>query len=49
MLYFLEKNGKIAEALALGAPPPNPSWPPSAGGFAPRPLRYYSRHLFQLL
>jgi len=35
MLYFLGKAVKIA--AALGVPPPNPCWPPSAGGFAPIP------------
>jgi len=33
MLYFLEKNWNIA--AALGALPPNPRWPPAAGGAAP--------------
>jgi len=35
MLYFLEKNGKIAEAL--GAPSPNPRWPPAVGAPPPDP------------
>jgi len=43
MLYFYEKNWKIA--AALGAPPPNPRWPPAAGGSTPRPPSDYSHHL----
>jgi len=40
LLYFLEKNGKIAPAL--GAPPPNPRWPPAAGGGGPPPPPWFS-------
>jgi len=44
--YFLEKDAK--NRLSVGAPPPNPRWPPAAGGSALRPLRCYSRLLLQL-
>jgi len=35
--YFFENICKIRQAL-LKIPPPDPSWPPAAGGFAPKPL-----------
>jgi len=35
MSIFWNKNVKIISAS--GAPPPNPRWPPAAGGSAPRP------------
>jgi len=35
MLHFLNKARKIA--AALGAPLPNPRWPPAAGGSAQTP------------
>jgi len=44
MLYFLEKNGKIA--AALGALPPKPRWLAAAGGSAPRPPSCYLQYLF---
>jgi len=47
MLYFLEKNEKIA--AAFGAPPPNPHWLSAAGGSASRPPSCSSHHLLQLL
>jgi len=46
-LHFLKKAGKIA--AALGAPPPNPHWPPAAGGYAPRLLNCCSHSTYVLL
>jgi len=40
MLYFLKEKKKQKKrkiAAALKAKPPNPHWPPAAGGSAPRP------------
>jgi len=47
MLYFLKKKiGKIA--VALGAPPPNPRWPPAVRGSAPRPSSCYFLSIYGL-
>jgi len=43
MLDFLEKAGKIAEAL--GAPPPNSRWPLAVGGFSPKPVSCHSHSI----
>jgi len=46
-VLFFEKAGKIA--AALGAPPPNPRWPPAAGGSALRPPSCYSHSTYVLI
>jgi len=46
MLYFLEKDEKIA--AALGPPPPNFRWPRAAGDSAPRPPFCHSYFIYML-